>query len=388
MLLPPRAASRYRKLPCPARRALGDTIWWLAQPLWSVNGNDRRAEHYARHVMSRLERDSRSPYQMRWGTDTHELLVRYGWPTAWSRDFGSMYDMTAVNVIGHEPHPSFDFLPDDSTLAAPASAVRAGWRLRNPEAPSRYAPRESRAFVPLDPQLVRLPRGDSLLIVAVSDVRGDTVLQREGVTGALVVSRGPGTPMAAARAAVEGGRLVVRLTTANTSAVASVELRDTVARESGRARLGLAAVEPGDARGTTMSDLLLYDSPRSDDASLDAVLPRALGRMEIARGARVGAYWELHRDAPAPDSVTYTLTVTPREVSWLRRTASRVGLASRPAPVHIRFTEPIGDEAVSTRGMAFDLSRLSEGRYDVRLRAETARGDVASAERSVRIRRR
>ena len=387
-LLPPRTASRYRKLPCAGRRALGDTIWWLSQPFWSVDGNDRRAEHYARHVMSRLERDSRSPYQMRWGTDTHELLVRYGWPTAWSRDFGSLHDMTAGNVIGHEPHPSFDFIPDDSALAAPAAAAPGGWRLRNPDAPSRYAPREARAFVSLDPQLVRFPRGDSLLLVAVSDVRGDTVLQKDGATGALAISRGPGEAPAVAREAVVGGRLVVRLTTANAAALASVELRDTVVREAGRARLGFAPLESADGRGTRMSDLLLYESPRGDDASLDAVLPRALGRMEIARGARVGAYWELVRDTPAPDSVTYTLTVTPRETSWLRRAASRLRLATRPAPVHVRFTEPIGGDSVTARGLAFDLSRLSEGRYDVRLRAETARGEVASAERSVRIRRR
>ena len=59
---------------CELNADIADTIWWLAQPFWSVDGNERRAEHYARHVMSRLERDSRSPYQMRWGTDTHEFV--------------------------------------------------------------------------------------------------------------------------------------------------------------------------------------------------------------------------------------------------------------------------------------------------------------------------
>lgn len=384
-LLPSRAASRYQRLACAERRAVADTLWWLAHPRWSGRGNDRRAEHHARHVMSRLERESRSPYDMSWGKDTHELIVRYGWPTAWSRDVGSIRDMSAIHVIGHEPHPAFDFLPGDSALAAPAHAPLDGWRFRNADAISRYAPRQARAFVLLDPQVARFPRGDSVLVVAVAHVAGDSVLQGESLEGALAISASPYAPVAVADAAVGGGRAIARLTRTNEAAVASVELRDTVARQAGRARQGLPPLAAADTQGTLLSDLLLYIDPSPDDATLDAVIPRALGRLRMQRGERVGAYWELARRAPTRDSVTYVLTVTPRDAGWLRRVARRVGVAAAAAPVHIRFTEPIDDSPTTARALAFDLSHLVPGRYEVRLRAEVTGGAWGESARELRV---
>lgn len=386
-ILPDRASSRYKKLACDARRAFADTLWWLAQPLWSVPGNDRRAEHFARHVMSRLERESRTPYEMGWGEDTHELLVRYGWPTSWSRDPGSFYDMTATNVVGYEPHPSFDFIPDDSAVAAPWDADADRWKLHNDAALSRYTPRRTRRFGRIDVQMSRFARGDSMLVVATSDVRSDTLVRGNDVFGALSLSTGPSVSPRVAEARVSAGRSFARVVVPNERVLASMELRDTVKQEAARARRALPPLRALDERGTVVSDVLLYENPQPNDATLEDVMSRALGRLAIPRRTKLGAFWELVRAAPRSDSVTYTLTVTPRDASWLRRMAARVGLGEPIAPVHIRFTEPIGDARVTARTLAFDLSRLSEGKYDVKLTASLAGGEFGSSERRVEIRR-
>src|SRR2546425_3659332 len=67
LLLDGELARRYRRLPCDQRGAFEERLWWLAQPLYSLPGNDRRTEHLARATMARIEQDARSPFDMFWG---------------------------------------------------------------------------------------------------------------------------------------------------------------------------------------------------------------------------------------------------------------------------------------------------------------------------------
>jgi hypothetical protein len=79
----------YQRFPCgPARDSVNAVFWWLADPLYSEPGNERRAEHYARHVLTTL-RSAIPEMSERWnwpaadgGSGAREMLVRYGWPTA------------------------------------------------------------------------------------------------------------------------------------------------------------------------------------------------------------------------------------------------------------------------------------------------------------------
>lgn len=45
---------RVKDLPCGDRGELNEMIWWLADPLWMVPGNERRAAHYARWTEATL----------------------------------------------------------------------------------------------------------------------------------------------------------------------------------------------------------------------------------------------------------------------------------------------------------------------------------------------
>jgi len=59
-LLEGELAERYRRLDCDARAAFEARWWWLAQPLYSHAGNDRRTEHFARVVMVRIQEGRRT----------------------------------------------------------------------------------------------------------------------------------------------------------------------------------------------------------------------------------------------------------------------------------------------------------------------------------------
>ncbi len=380
-LLPSRARGVYRKLECDARREWSRMVWWLADPMWTKPGNDRRTEHYARQVRSLLERESRTPYPLPWGDDTHDLVVRYGWPDRWSREHGSTVDPSAIRVIGHEPHPAFDFVPNDSGISAPFHAGAHAFDFRHREARSRYAPPYARTVRPLDAQVTRFFRGDSLLVVAAFDVPdADTMFSLAGSSAALAVSHDPDAEPAVIGPVRIVGRSGVGLTlTAAESSVVSVELADTSRRGVARARIGLSA----DRREL---GLLLYESPQPGDAALEAIAPRSLGALEVSSRERLGMYWEA--DAPVgTDSVTYVLTVFPRSASWLTRLARTMRLAEAAAPVHLRFTEPATSGQRLARSVGVDLSHLPTGNYAVRVRVEAGETTVGEVTRSLRIRR-
>lgn len=380
-ILPARARGDYKKLGCEERRAWSEPVWWLADPLWSKPGNDRRTEHYARHVRSRLERESRTPYRMSWGEDTHDLIVRYGWPDRWSREQGSTLDPSAIRVIGHEPHPSFDFLPHDDGIETPFRPRPATFAYRDRDALSRYAPAYARAVRPIDAQITRFFRGDSILVVAAFPLPvGDSMFAASTSAGALAISTGaPWAPARLVPLSIANGRGVGMVSLIADSAVASVELTDS-------ARFGVARARGAVNAARAEIGVLLYEAPRPDDGSLDEVLPRALGALEVSRRERLGMYWE--SDAPAAsDSVTYVLTVFPRSASWLTRLARTMRLADAAAPVHLRFTEPASGGQRLSRAVGVDLSHLPPGEYAVRLRVEVEGSTVGEATRPLRVRR-
>jgi hypothetical protein len=136
------AGKRYRRLPCSDRAAFERRFWWLSQPLYAVSGNDLRTEFFARRTMSRLEQQARSGYNLSWGSDVEELLMRFGWPTWWTRDHPSSVSAPAPPVIvGHEPTPSFFFHPSPRLLDADAADARTDdWDARAKLPAARYAP--------------------------------------------------------------------------------------------------------------------------------------------------------------------------------------------------------------------------------------------------------
>src|SRR5207247_5735500 len=83
-LLEGELARRYRDLDCAGRAALEARWWWLAQPLYSLRGNDRRTEHFVRRTMVRIHEGRRTLYGLYWEDDLRDVLLRSGWPPLWT----------------------------------------------------------------------------------------------------------------------------------------------------------------------------------------------------------------------------------------------------------------------------------------------------------------
>lgn len=365
-LLPEASRKSYRAVPCERRDSLNARIWWLADPRWGLGGNDLRTEVLARLTMSQLVQQARSAHDLSWGDDMAELMLRYGWPAAWSRAQPSSVDPTQISVIGHEPSPSFEFMPDARALNDAANAEAASWTPTAPEPLTRYAPKYARRFAELAPQVAWFARRDSGVIVAAYEVGGthDTVFTRDSVEGAVALSRGPHDTGVARVKSPRRGVLV--LPTEWQPALVSVEVIDSASKALGRARF--ATRPPAD---TALSDVLLFDSSGGIPESFEAATARALGTLTVSRQKPFGLYWELYGDLARTDSVTYNVSVERRGASWLRRLAERTRLVGRPEPVRVGFDERPRGGMMSARSLLIDVSHIPAGEYRLTLSARS-----------------
>jgi hypothetical protein len=382
LLLEGDARKRYERLACADRGAFESRFWALSRPLYLLPANDLRTEHFSRLTMAELLRMARYPHDMPWGDDSRELLVRYGWETGWSRELPSVSSPMDVHVVGHEPTPAFDFVPDAAALSAPDSLDASDWSLHDRDAQSRYAPRYARSVANLDHQVAMFRRGDSAIVVAAFDVGRDTVFAHDSIGAALAIAPAS-TPVSGHVLCDSAARRRDVITTAAPWAplIVSGEARDSAARRVARAR---TIVRPPPAEGRiTISDLLLFDDPQALPRSLEDASPRARGSMRVARSAPVGVYWELYGVPPEGEALSFTLTVTRHGESWYRRAAEKFGVVDRRAPVYMQWDEPAtATTAPRSRALAVDFSTLPEGKYRVELRVES-RGEIAAASRSV-----
>lgn len=149
---------RYDDLSTEDRRAFENRLWIAADPLFLTAGNERKNEHFARHIWSRIL--ARTPIvadMVRWGSDLEQLTVRYGIPAArtrspaWGLHEGSLtehYDPDQLAYVpetllshGHPPTP----LPDSP------------WELGETRSRSGYAPATISRLRFLPHQVTRIP---------------------------------------------------------------------------------------------------------------------------------------------------------------------------------------------------------------------------------------
>ncbi|HVO35371.1 MAG TPA: hypothetical protein VMT21_07390, partial [Gemmatimonadales bacterium] len=344
----------YHKLSCAERQGVNARVWWLAQPLWWMPGNDRRTEHYARVTMVRLLEDASSPYGP-WGEDERELIMRYGWPLAWVReDRGDTHEPVA---IGLEAEPGWHFLPDNRALDTPPPGDEPG-ALDERGALERYAPAYARAFTLLEPDFAAFRRGDSTLVVATWDVAGDKAFRSSTYAAALVLAHDERSRPVVIFQSDTGSTGVLAGEAPWNPALLSLELYAPGSRAVVRAR---GAPPAGDA---ALSGVLLFDPAES----LPADLPAALARVHaggIPVGRRIGLYWEAYGFSPREDVPT-AVTVTAAHRSWLRRLASALGLAPKPGGVRLEWHETMQPtQGRLSRALVLDLTALRAGRYRV-----------------------
>jgi hypothetical protein len=367
-----RDAQRYRKLSCAERVTRGERIWWLADPLYSMPGNDLRTEHYARHTMALLLEDAANTYGLVWGDDMEELLVRFGWPADWSRSLARSASLDPPTVVGHEPDPSYWLFPRPVFTEPWSDRTEVRWEPTTERPPARYALPYATGLIPITGvQFARFRRGDTTLTIAAVNLTEDSGFAGGLLDVRLAVVRDPRTPVVVGR--VRGERVVVAVRSRWRPAVLSLEVMKGDTGAIGWRRV-IVPPDPGELP-PVLSDMLLLGPTGELPRSLDEAAAAALRPAQVRKGQRVGLYWEMYEmpDSAQPSEVSVTVT----KARSKHESPYPVGRPQCPpsiaSPVTVRWQEEPEDRARGVaRSIGLDLRRLSRGRYVIAIQISEA----------------
>ena len=385
-LLDDAAARRSEHTGCDGRAALDSRLWWLAQPFYSMDANDRRTEHFARRTMIRIASTSVWPEVSSWADDIEELILRYGWPRWFERVRPAVEADPNYSIMGHDPQPSFAFFPNGRLLDSAFAATPGDWDLRADRARSRYAPAYAISIDTLAVALSRFVRGDSAVLVAAYDASRDTTLKSPVVRAAIVAMPDERQRfMRVDSAARRAGALAVVIPRRPT--IVSVELFDDSARAAARLRTAVAPL--ADTGALRLSDMLMF-RPAGDSLpqSLPAAAALAVARVAAAARLPLGLFWEVYGPPGEAMPLDVSLTVERTGARWWERARWALHLGGRDAPISLRWRDVARFNAgVSARAVAVDLSRLDAGTYRIRLEVRGPAQDLARTEKTVEVRR-
>jgi hypothetical protein len=361
--------------------ALLERIWALADPLWLVEGNDRRTEHYARWTVARLRDRARNPFRLSWGSDLEELTVRHGWEMGWertpTRDFGSV-----DHVIGHKHPEGRDFMPPGEVLGALATANGEDLRADRRRPRSLYAPVYAPVFLPMEGQVAVFPRGERMTVVATAFLPEDTTyhathdhprpwmdpgadVNRPDRVGLFALPLDGGPLRTAERDGAAEGALMLDIP--NEPHVLSLESWSPSRRRAGRLRVGLSKrLAPEDV--ATLSDVLLLRPTDPEPESLEAALHASLPAPRLRPGQPFAIAWEIFGLGFRAETLHFEVSVERTDRGVLQRIGQFLRLTDRPQPLTLGWEEPGPDEpGPAFRYLALDLPELGEGTYEIRL---------------------
>jgi len=359
---------------CEEREALANELWDLSRPLWSLAGNDLRTEHFARHTMAAVLARSANAHGLTWSDDSRELLLRYGWAERFTRegnDIGGFY--STPRVTGHDREPSYYFFPTVHSVRSAPRLTRESWRLREPLALTRYAPRYLEGLSDLPHQMARFPRGDSML-VAVAYRVSDASLARDSFSAQLCQI------LRCARNDSEG---IMRAMLSRDSTIVSLEVYGQRSERAARARYTIDALPC--AASWCLSDLVLFDASGSAVAAeVDSVMREAAAELRFTNRAPLGVFWEVQGASGSAAPVWLSLTVSPLRSSIVRRIATRLKLAPELAPVRLRWQATFRTDREGQL-LTLQLPRNARGRYRVSLTLEAPNAPALSAVRDIEL---
>jgi hypothetical protein len=374
-----------RRTPCERRGALDARLWWLADPLHSVDGNELRTEHFARRTFAVLHDRWRPSHPLGWGADMREIVLRYAWAVAWSRDRTREASPSqpgfSLALTGHEPKPAYDFFPDARALESPYEVSDANWHLKRERATSHYAHPFAAPLRPLRHQIAQFRRGDSALVVGAWNASDDTLFSRGTARAALVLSRDEGRSRLIQRSDAAAAIGVLLLAAPLADHVASLELFADGSRAVARTRAGLRASSL--TSRVALSDILLLEpgeQPRTFEEALGRLLPEA----RLGAERRVTLYWEVYgiRDVPAP---RVTVSVSRVRASRARRMAETLGLRDTPQNVEIQWETDAPAGETTAGSVTLDLRDRPPGTWRVSITVTAADGETASTARDLVI---
>jgi hypothetical protein len=356
--------------PCEARMAASDTIWWLSDPLYVVEGNDRWSEHIDRNLKARSlseiqDATAAAPWTgsflgamwaihtRRGPPDSHEWEMRLPWNGAglvWTSKTAARYH----------------FVPDfeGEGLSQPT------WRLEAEFDDEGYTPPYA-PFYALPLQVARFRMADdaedngaakNMRIATAGSVLG-TPIEGAAESGYLVLSDAPESFPLQLSGAFNEGRAVYLAQAPAKRYVTSFEVLTDAGIGWHREML-----EPLDLDGPGLSDILLYEPVGySEPDSLLAATSMMLGTTELEDGTELGLYWEVYgAEVDAP--LEFELQVESEQGGFIERLRRLLPGGTEEGNLTLSWTEPaIGP--VSPRAIVLDLGTMETGSYTVVIRA-------------------
>lgn len=426
VLLDEDARKAYTRLPCEKQDSINQKIWWLADPLWSVPGNDRFVEQFVRRITialhSALGRDERYNWISYGGGDAlAEMIERYGWmsytygrrplrliselPDIYSRIPKDVATRRLAQRVGgwrttHEYSVGrVHVIPPMAMVNDPFSITNADWSMNAPGGEwdftfnwwpvEHYAPLNPLTKI-VDQQTAFLRRQDSTLFAYATNLARTDLARTLGdsVTGVLFASTGPRAirRLAEMRIGAQSRLTFLHALPAGPSVI-SVEIPWVADGDRGaRSRFGARPPPPLSSmpRGAVaMSDPVLLIVPANTTALpvvADAAIALMNGSTTLAAGANsIGVYWETYGIA-AGDSIDVTVSLQSR---------------SGGSPVTSSWREPqagrsvrtiAGEVPIQMRSLILDVGALPVGAYTLELSVRRQSGQLLRSAREITIR--
>ncbi len=422
----------FQRLPCAARDSVAARFFWLADPLFSDETNERRTEHYARHVRNALHRalaiDERYHWQKERGGDAvAEMMLRYGWPSMalWT---GKADDAGHDNYVSRGARPASPYstaeyapgrlhaAPALSAILSPSASQPEDWQLHSPAGawatgngdgtfwwPHEHMRERSRTLVqlPAPGQMAFLRRIGGVRVLAAMDLGGTAdrdlqlLLNHPLRMRSYGSSQKFGTEILTDTTISRSGRLALDGFLTTRAELFAVEAGSSGPSPLGtaplhaRTRFGITPDPPLDslATGTIAVSQPVLFAPRADRAlpvDADDLLSAMLTSTTISVGGTVGVFWESY-GLVAGDSLRVSLNLIPANApGLLRRLATAVKLADPVSSVTVQWAEPSltsnGDRGsgngvtIRPRSVLLDLSALRPGEYWIEVVARIVAG--------------
>lgn len=431
MLLRPGDRNAVLRGTCDEQTKFVDRMWWLADPMWSIAGNERYVQHESRRthgsLRAVLDRDERYTWARLGGGEAfRELIVRYGWPgyTYWpgiqlEEEINKVRENPARPRVATPPYTAVEYSSDRSALIPaigaifdPFNAKPEQWDLRLREGASidTWWPQE---HMMLWTKLYLLESGQQAQWRRDTSVVFGMVVHKPLFsldTGA----RGPSTVALAASTDPHNVRLIWKSVInageslrmdgeiSPTPQVLSAEIHARTQREPAqRLRWGMTpvpALRDMKAGEVALSEpVFMYMTSRDDITpnTQSAALLFMTGTLDLNRTDTLALFWESYGFSP-DDSAEFQLRVNRVDGgSVARRVGSFLGVApDLRDSVSIKWSEPNARNGASlTRGIkpiigrsvALDLRALPAGQYVVSIEMRSKSG-VAKNERAFRLR--
>lgn len=362
--LEPSQHAAYHAIACENRAAENNKIFRMVQPLWLLPSNDAANEWYSRWTISRVHSLGRIPYDMTFGRSVLQSQVRYGWPEAWSVQNGGVADPRPPQVIGHEPTPSYNFMPTPAALAKPVGATEKDWDLRSKNARMRYSPRYGVGFANMPHQFARFRRGDSTLVAGGYRMVREMEMGRAPYIAALTFDALDGKPPRTVRKDSAAAASALLLPLGTTAMLASLEVLAPVGKRAARAR---QTVEPLPANARLSDYLVLVRGDPSPTPSLERNAQNAYGSLEIEGGTAIGLYWEIYRPSTVTAPLSISIKATRIGASFFQKLGSSVGLSKAVTPVSIKFADNGRADSGFGRSLTLNFPPVPDGEYQLTL---------------------